>query len=200
MLYTLTHVMKKSTFTLTLLGLLLFPGFAYAEEIILAVGTSSVSISTSTASSTPPAKPFTICSQEAIERRDTNIASSRSTYNIAMTNALTERKNREKAAVAIENEEKKKDAIRLSVDSYKNQTKAAQNTLTQTRKALWQTFENDIKNCRDAEESVISKDTQPEEKTKNTAMKKPTEEVEVKTMKETIKDKIETFFSLFNNN
>lgn len=190
--------MKKTTLHITLLGLLLVPSFAFAEEITLAIGTSTVSTSTSSSINTPSIKPFTICSQEAIERRDTNIASSRQTYNVAMTNALTERKNREKAAIAVEDQDKKKDAIRSSVDSYKNQTKAAQNMLTQTRKALWQSFENDIKNCRDTEESTIAKDNQPEEKVAKIIKK--TEENEVKTITETIKDKIETFLSLFSTN
>lgn len=203
--------MKKNTLTL-LLGIFLLPTFAYAEELTLAMGTSTTitastteESATSTKANTPPIKSFTVCSQEAIEKRDTHIGSSRSSYNVSMTNALNERKNREKAAVAIVDASDKKDAIKVSVDTYKNQTKAAQNTLTQTRKIVWQEFEDDIKRCREIEDQLVNR--APIEKTTatdeqpsmNTRMMK-VEEVapEPKTIKETIKAQIETFFSLFN--
>ena len=200
--------MKKTTLTLTFLSSLLLPTFVSAEEISLpgiGVVISSSSSQSSTTEAVVPVKPFTLCSQEAIEKRDTDIASSRSAYNITMTNALNERKNREKAAIAIEDEKDKKDAIKLSVDTYKNQTKAAQNTLTQTRKIVWQNFENDIKRCRDTEGQAASnqpmmlKSVESGERGESAAMMmRKVEEPEMKTIKETIKGKIDTFLSLFN--
>ena len=107
------------------------------ESLILVEASSAVEASSSTST-------LTECSQQAIEDRDTAIANSRTLYNNAMTKALTERKNREKAAIAMKTEEERKIAIKASVENYKNQAKAAQNALTQARKLAWQTFENDI--------------------------------------------------------
>ncbi len=205
MLYLQTNLMKKTTLTFTFLSFLLLPSFVNAQEIAL-TGTNVVTASTSssTLEATVSIKPFTLCSQEAIEKRDTDIAASRSTYNIMMTNALHERKNKEKAAIAKEDSKDKKDAIKVSVDTYKNHTKGAQNTLTQTRKILWQNFENDIKKCRGIEEQSISnqpttlKTGEPSEKADPAVIMRKAEELEVKTIKETIKGKIDTFFSLFN--
>lgn len=204
--------MRTILFKLGLSVLILSPSFAYAEMSELAIGTTSASVITSSSSEIvkeemPSIKSFTECSQEAIEQRDTNIAASRSAYNVTMTNALNERKNREKAAIALKDEKERKEAIKASVDTYKNQTKTAQNTLTQARKVLWQTFENDIKQCRETaeqltEDTAFSSSTTTEEKP--TRMMKigedsDTKTSDTKTIKETIKNQIETFFSLFNN-
>lgn len=199
--------MKKTTLILSLSLFALIPSFSFAEE-----GTSTivstikeVAIATTTATSTPEeVKPFTVCSQEAIEKRDTDIAASRNTYNAAMTNALTVRKNKEKLAVAIKNASDKKDALKLSVETYKNQTKVAQNTLTQARKEVWQTFEDDIALCRKLEDEAIkakedavtSTSTEQGEAFLEKSIK--SEESEVKTFKEVIKEQFETLKSLFN--
>jgi hypothetical protein len=126
-----------------------------------------------------------------------------------MTSALTERKNREKAAVAMTDEDEKKDAIKASVEAYKHQAKAAQTTLAQARKQAWQTFENDIKKCRELEteneDHMIA--TSTEDNTApvaRTMMKKSSEEpkeiksLETKSLKETIKSQFESLKSLFN--
>ena len=199
--------MKKTTLILSLSLFALIPSFSFAEE-----GTSTivstikeVAIATTTATSTPEeVKPFTVCSQEAIEKRDTDIAASRNTYNAAMTNALTVRKNKEKLAVAIKNASDKKDALKLSVETYKNPTKVAQNTLTQARKEVWQTFEDDIALCRKLEDeankakedAVTSTSTEQGEAFLEKSIK--SEESEVKTFKEVIKEQFETLKSLFN--
>lgn len=206
--------MKKHILTLGAGVLFLLPLYGYAEELPLKLAVSATTTlseelvaSTSTASSTP-ARTFTLCSQEAIEVRDTKIATSRTTYNTAMANALTERKNREKAAVAISDEGDKKDAIKASVETYKNQSKAAQTVLVAARKIAWQTFESDIKKCHEAQdEEVISQAAVAEPAVMSEpapAMRKiektveKVEEKENKTIKETIKAQFENLKSLFN--
>lgn len=158
-----------------------------------------------TSSSTPvavvsPAKNFTLCSQEAIEVRDTNIATSRSLYNTGMASALNDRKNKEKAAVAISDETAKKAAIRVSVDTYKSLVRNAQNNLTVSRKSAWQGFEADIKECRDTQDNELSieKDKQDTKTLSGTSTVKA-DEGDVKTLKETIKAGIDSLRSLFNN-
>lgn len=185
--------MKKISINIALLAAILVPSFAYADELAVITSTSS---SVEIMASTTQVMTFTTCSQEAIEKRDTSIAASRSAYNVTMTNALNERKNREKAAIALTVESEKKDAIKNSVDAYKNQVRVAQNTLTQLRKVAWQDFEDDIKECRTLETTAEA--TSTEEKPLGRAMMMKVEEAENKTIKETIKGKIETFFSLFN--
>lgn len=140
-------------FLYTTLGILLFvPLYSHAEESPLALATTSkeaiVEVIASSSPEEVPSKNFTTCSQEAIENRDTRIAASRSLYNSAMANALNDRKNREKTAITIKHEDDKKTAIKSSAQIYKNLVKSAQNTLTQARKDAWQTFEDDIENCR----------------------------------------------------
>jgi DNA repair ATPase RecN len=205
--------MKKQLLTLTATLLFAFPLYGFAEELpSTALGVASTT-KNEEASSTDatPVKTFTTCSQEAIEARDTKIATSRIAYNTAMSNALTERKNREKAAVAIADEDDKKDAIKASVDTYKHQAKAAQATLTQARKLAWQTFDNDIKACRDLEQitedttATLKSDNEQAPTARTMMMKKgaeteitETKPVESKSFKDTIKDKFESIKSLFN--
>jgi hypothetical protein len=209
-----TTTMKKHILALFTATLFLIPLYGYAEELPAKLATSATTTTleevaaSTTTSSTTPVRTFTTCSQEAIEARDTGIASSRTMYNTAMANSLLERKNKEKAAVAIVDEDDKKDAIKASVENYKSQAKAAQTTLVQARKLAWQTFENDIKKCRDiqSDESVSTQDAPVPALTSEQApvMRKmekgleKTEEKETKTIKETIKAQFESFKSLFN--
>ncbi len=138
----------KITFYLSpiLLSLFLLPSFVSADEVTEGQATSTTASSTITLSKS---QIFTACSQDAIELRDTKLAQARGTYNNAMNTLLVERKDAEKEAVAIEDEKDKKEAIKESVDNYKTQVKVIQNTLTQSRKAVWQNFENDMKTCRE---------------------------------------------------
>ena len=140
--------MKKPFYYLSplLLSFLLAPAFVSANEV-----TESLATSTATSSTIALTKSqiFTTCSQDAIELRDTKLAQARGSYNNAMNALLVERKEAEKEAVAIESEKEKKEAIKESVDNYKAQVKVIQNTLTQSRKTIWQNFENDTKTCRD---------------------------------------------------
>lgn len=203
--------MKKQLLYTAICLSLFIPLYGYAEEATTSVPsplhtqkevtTEVVSDASSTeASSTPvtPVKSFTLCSQEAIETRDTSIATSRSLYNTAMANALKDRKNREKAAVAIVDESDKKDAIKASVDTYKTLTKSAQNTLTTSRKTAWTMFESDIKQCHDIEDEAIAA-----AKAKQDALddsEKGTTELESDgaSIKDTIKAGLDTLRSLFN--
>jgi hypothetical protein len=199
--------MKKQLFTATIGLLLVLPLYGHADEHSTttpkAKDSSLKEIVTnddtdSLATSTVQVKSFTLCSQEAIEKRDTKIATSRAIYNTAMTSALTERKNKEKAAVAILDADDKKDAIRLSAETYKNQAKSAQATLTSARKTTWEDFEDDIALCREIEKEVTIQEKEPKDlRTVESSLKK-SEELESKTIKETIKAGIESFKSLFN--
>ena len=205
----------KKNFIILLSGIAFFiPLYGYAEEIPTKLATSTITITaeegtfSTTTASTTPVRTFTLCSQEAIEARDTKIASSRLIYNTAMANALTDRKNKEKAAVAIVDESAKKSAIKTSVESYKNHTKGAQTLLVQARKIAWQTFENDVKECREikSEENLVSQETYLIDSTsEQTPMMRKAEksvekgeEKETKTIKETLKSQFENFKSLFN--
>lgn len=182
--------------------LLLLPMYTHAEEATSTTATSTIKdalLIKVEATSTPlsPPKNFTLCSQDAIETRDTSIASSRTTYNNAMASALKDRKNKEKAAVAVVDDSDKKNAIKMSVASYKNVVKVAQNNLTQARKEAWQTFEDDIKACHEIEDREIASQKESV-KSDNSVMMKKIETTEPKTIQETIKEQISAFRSLFN--
>lgn len=198
--------MKKKLLQTGIGLLFLLPLYTHAEEATSTqiVSTSTVGESTSdgeaTSSPLSPPKNFTLCSQDAIEARDTSIASSRTVYNIAMTNALKDRKNKEKTSVAIVDESDKKNAIKISVTSYKNTVKNAQNALTQARKVSWQTFEDDIKKCHTTEDREIAsqKEAKDASDSNNSTLTKKAEVPETKTIQETIKEQLSAFRSLFN--
>jgi ubiquitin len=115
-----------------------------------------------------------------------------------MANALKDRKNREKAAVAIIDESDKKDAIKVSVDTYKSLTKSAQNSLTISRKAAWTTFESDIKQCHDLEDALLEEERVKQEAIESTATRAISAESEGTSIKDTIKAGFDTLRSLFN--
>jgi len=204
--------MKKQLLQTAIIFSMFLPLYGYAEE-----ATSSVSTTTpeerevkvlpleEIASSTPssPLQNFTLCSQEAIENRDTKIATSRSVYNVAMTKALNDRKNKEKAAVALTSENNKKNAMKASVDAYKNHVKGAQNNLTDSRKIAWQEFEDDIKECHAIQDKELEAFSQEEtiqasEDLTQDVASKIEEGEDGKTLKEAIKAGIETLRSMFN--
>ena len=213
---------KNNLIRTALIVSLLTPLYGYAEGVSTttvptpdATEVSSTTEATSTEALSPidvAARNFTLCSQEAIENRDTKIATSRSIYNTAMANALTERKNKEKAAVAMTSETKKKNAIKASVETYKNMVKVAQNNLTESRKIAWQDFEDDLTSCRDiqAEELAVQEELASPRVTEiteegDTGM--PLQEArqekrsipeEGNTLKETIKAGFDSLKSLFN--
>ncbi len=143
---------------------------------------------TTEASPSDEMQDFTLCSQQAIEERDTRIAASRTLYNQAMNNALQERKRNEKLAVAIKQDDEKKSAIKKSVESYKTLAKSAQSSLTSARKEAWKNFEDNLEACRTLQNP---KDKQADEDVQGG---------ETNTLKEdTIKDTIlNTIKSLFN--
>lgn len=183
--------------------LLLIPLYVSADTVSTSTNeaTTTVDSSSITDVSTSTEKNFTTCSQDAIETRDTSIASSRALYNIAMTNALKERKNKEKAAVAITNDNKKKDAIKLSVTTYKNLVKVAQSSITDAREQAWKDFENDIAICHNIEDKGIASKKEMRREMgveSDTLLMKKGDIPEPKTIQETIKEQISAFRSLFN--
>lgn len=148
--------MKKSLLNIPLALLLVLPLYTHADvaSTTRATSTEEHASSTEEMRKNSPDQDFTLCQQQAIEARDTEIAASRSLYNTAMAGALTDRKNKEKAAVAITDKDAKKAAIKTSVDTYKNLVKKAQNDLTDARKVAWQTFEDNIEKCHDIQDSA----------------------------------------------
>lgn len=165
-----------------------------------------IETSTSTQPNTDAyAQIFTVCSQNAIEKRDTAITEARATYNTKMTEIVTKRKEKEKAAVAISNSSEKKAAIKAAVELYRKESLVAQETLTEARKVIWETFETDVQTCRDAKEGTTSiATTTPASATVGTpantrAMKiEITEEKEdTKTLRESLKSGIDAIKSLF---
>lgn len=195
--------MKKSYISIAIGTLLTLPLVSYALDEVTATGTQKEG-ATSTEVTNTPAKLFTLCSQEAIEKRDTELAASRSSYNVAMNNALNERKVREKSAVAQKNEADKKTAIKASVENYKTQVKQAQTVLTQARKTIWQTFEQDVALCReskgsDQEQASDVKEVMSLKKIeKGEGEKTEKKDEESKSIKETLKAQLESIRALFN--
>lgn len=145
--------MKKYFITSAIFASFLAPALVSAQISVPAEVPVEVTI-TSTATAPTAAQIFTACSQISIENRDTAINAARTTYNTTMTNALTIRKEAEKVAVAETDVTAKKQATRAALEAYKKSVQVAQDTLTETRKTVWSTFETDAQSCRD-----VKKDT-----------------------------------------
>lgn len=184
-------------------SLLFFPLFSNAQII----DTNS----TSTQNETEVyAHIFTTCSQTAIETRDTSITAARSIYNVSMAKALNERKEKEKAAVAILDDNERKDAIKDVVEDYRKSSQSAQEILTASRKVTWDNFERDIQNCRESKvesmevSTTTSSSTSAKNLTTNSVASKIsaqkeliTEKDEPKSFKESILSGLEAIKSLF---
>jgi hypothetical protein len=69
---------------------------------------------------------LTACAQTSIDIRDSAIGSARMAYNNSMAVALDARKEAEKKAVALDDTDAKKDAIKVAVDAYKKDVTQAQ--------------------------------------------------------------------------
>ncbi len=180
----------KKYLTHILLASIIAPSFAYAEEPSQAqTPSTSVKVEEVVIPETPE-QLFTTCSQDAIESRDTKLTQARTTYNNAINKALNDRKNEEKAAVAIKNDKEKKEAIKESVDTYKAQIKTIQNTLTSARKTVWQNFENDVKTCRE----LYSTDNKEKSDNEAKSIEEKKETPEPKTMKESFLGSIKSLF------
>jgi DNA repair ATPase RecN len=145
--------MKKHILSIPFSLLLVIPLYTHAESAssTQATSTKETASTTEMTDSYSSDQEFTLCQQQAIETRDTRISTSRSLYNTAMTGALTDRKNKEKSAIALSDKDTKKNAIKTSAETYKNLVKKAQNDLTDARKVAWQSFEDDIQACRDTQ-------------------------------------------------
>lgn len=185
---------KENLLTTIAIGIALLPFYASAES--LASTTPSVPVQQAT-----EAQVFTACSQAAIEVRDNSIGSARTTYNLAMSEALNSRKDAEKNAVALDDEDERKDAIRAAVEDYKKAVTSAQDGLTKARKEAWSSFETNANKCRD-----VSKDTrkgaadkrselralQATEKTDGEEVK-----VETKSFRESLLEQLESLKNFF---
>ncbi len=204
--------MKKKTLLKTFaLGLAFIPMFASAET----TATSTVQLSLAAPTE---AQVFTACSQTSIEVRDEAIGSARTAYNNSMSLALDARKEAEKSAVAVEDTDQKKEAIRVAVEDYKKAVTDAQDTLTAARKEAWDSFETNTQGCRDggkdkrqafvAEKKTVSVQKKAEVKTMQANLKVDTKatveaakvEAEAKTEKTfrtVIKDQIDSIKAFF---
>jgi hypothetical protein len=142
--------MTKKFITTVIAAAVLMPFLASAQS-----STSTVSINAVLATTTP-AHIFTACTQMAIEKRDTAIATSKTAYNNEMAAALNTRKEGEKAAVAIVDVAAREAAMKIVVEAYRTQAKKAQDALTKARKDIWANFEIDGKSCRDAKQAATA--------------------------------------------
>lgn len=172
------------------------PLFGHAQIIEIETSTSTYN------DTTTYAQIFTVCSQNAIEKRDTAITEARATYNTKMTEIVTKRKEKEKAAVAIVIASEKKTAIKVAVELYRKESLAAQETLTESRKIIWETFEADVQACREGQEGENATSTAVAAAnvtaTTRTMQAETTEEKEEhKTLRESLKSGIDAIKSLF---
>lgn len=176
----------KIIYTSLIASLIAFPVATFAQE-----STSTDAVKAVVVTTVEEENPFTLCSQEAIEQRDTEIAKARSLYNTQMNEALQKRKEREKKAVAMKEGEKKQ-AIKVSAEEYRTDAKTAQNELSEARKEIWKTFEEDVERCREAHKEARAL-TAPT----NLGQERKAEVMEIKSFKDSIRAQIESLKALF---
>ncbi|MCF7844132.1 hypothetical protein K9M47_04555 [Candidatus Gracilibacteria bacterium] len=196
--------MIKTILRTTLLTSIFFPILVSAESIlstdVLAVLSSSTtqSVSSSThATSTSTSSPQQIlitCKQSAIEKRDTEISKAKNIYNDTMDASLTLRKDGEKDAVAVLDEDLKKKKMDTVVETYRDSVKNAQEILLDSRKNTWDSFVTELNLCKDEQDEIslesftqdVDEKTSVDEKIKEAKVEK----IELK--KEIVKSKITT--------
>ncbi len=185
--------MKKYLFTSLLIGAVLAPALASAQ-------TASTTVNATTTATTSLA--FTLCQQAAIEKRDTSLGTARTAYNTSMAQALTVRKDAEKAAVAITDPTAKVAAVKLAAETYRKSVTAAQDALTSNRKVVLATFETDAKECRSTKQDTrkaIVTEKKAEIKTLQAEHKAQVEvkKAEIKTLRESFRTQLDALRALF---
>jgi hypothetical protein len=194
--------------TITALALATLPVFASAQS--LSLGISATTTVQATSGAATEAQLLTACAQASIDIRDSAIGSARMAYNNSMAAALDARKEAEKKAVAIDDTDAKKDAIKVAVDAYKKDVTQAQDALTKARKDAWAQFEANTNACRDLSKdkaSILGADkksasTTGELRMQATMMKSEVKalaeenKAEVKTFREVMIDSIKAFFKI----
>lgn len=177
---------KEHIITTIAISLALLPFYASAET----------QATTTPQAPATEAQVFTACSQAAIEVRDNSIGAARTTYNVAMAAALSARKEAEKSAVAIADDDEKRGAIKAAVDQYKQSVTTAQDTLTKARKDAWNAFETNTNKCRDTTKemrkgSAAKSDVRASQATTTDEVKS-----EAKSLKDSLLDSLKSFFKL----
>ena len=105
-------------------------------------------VSATTSTSTTPRPSFDIaCVQGAIEKRETTLIATHNTYNTAVVNALTARKDALKQAWAKPTHKEQKAARKEAWLSFRKAHKAAHEGLRLTRKTTWSSFDSDMRAC-----------------------------------------------------
>lgn len=130
------------TRTLSVAALIFFTATSFA----LAESGSGQIRSTSTPSA--PGNTLNVtCIQNAVEKRDSTMITAHSTFNTAIVNALTVRKDALKAAWAKPTRQERTAARKAAYDAFKVSQRNAHDTLRSTRKTAWNTFDTEMKAC-----------------------------------------------------
>lgn len=87
------------------------------------------------------------CMQDAVEKRDTSIISSVSTYSTAVTSALTVRKDAIKASWSLSTKEERDSARKAAWENYKTSAVQAKQDLKTGKSKAWDQFRIDRKAC-----------------------------------------------------
>lgn len=87
------------------------------------------------------------CMQDAVEKRDTSIITSMTTFSTSMTDTLTKRKEAIKTSWTLDPQETRDLARKVAWDNYKTDAVNAKQTLKASRAKAWEQFRADRKTC-----------------------------------------------------
>ncbi len=87
------------------------------------------------------------CMQDAVEKRDTSIISSVTTFSTSVTSALTERKDAIKASWNLSTKEERDSARKTAWENYKTDALQAKQDLKTGKSKAWDQFRVDRKAC-----------------------------------------------------
>lgn len=88
------------------------------------------------------------CMETAVDKRDTAIMNAIDTFHTAVKTALTTRKDALSAAWGNTDTTARKEALKTAWTNWKNEAKAARQSLNTARKSAWSTFQTDRKACK----------------------------------------------------
>lgn len=91
------------------------------------------------------------CMQAAIEKRDTAIVTSLTSFTSALTASLQTRKDALKAAWALTDATQRNNAIKAAWAAFNGTWKKGREALNTGKKTAWKTFRTDAKTCKQPE-------------------------------------------------
>ncbi len=120
---------------------------ALTASFLLGVVLPAAAQTTTTPTTTTKKTLNVACIQDAVDKRDTAIASAVTTFSTTVTNGLNTRKDALKAAWALTDTKARRAALNAAWTAWRTTARQARHTLNTARTSAWTQFRTDRRNC-----------------------------------------------------